>query len=141
MRIKRRAGEEALSEEEIIERRRRIEAARELLSSYRLCLDMLNLRKYERKRAYRYAEEVEATDLFEGNEVYWRARMNEISSLISAMRNSREKVLLYYHYIRGESIEHVADHMDVSRRTGYRLHERGLHSVGIMMERIRKGTL
>lgn len=138
MALSRRPGEQALSEEEILRRRRRIDAARDFLAGYQLCVDMLHLRRHERKRARRYVEECSCEDLFAGNEVYWRARMNEISALISAMKNSREKVVLYYHYIRGESIEHIADFLDVSRRTGYRLHDKGLFSAALLMERMRK---
>ena len=102
----------------------RVNAVREFLCGYQLCLDMLNLRKYERKRTRRFDEEFDGDLLLCGNEALWRARMFEITSLLDGMRNCREKLILYYHYIRGESIEHAADLLGVSRRTGYRLHQK-----------------
>ena len=54
------------------------------------------------------------------------------------MKNGREKLMIYYHYVRGESIEHAANLLDVSRRTGYRLHERGLRSASFLYERMKK---
>ena len=116
----------------------RIEAVRNFLCGYQLCLDMLNLRRYERKRAYQFDDEFDGEDILSGNEAYWRARMYAVGSLIEKMKNGREKLMIYYHYVRGESIEHAANLLDVSRRTGYRLHERGLLSASFLYERMKK---
>ena len=116
----------------------RICAVREFLCGYQLCIDMLNLRKYERKRAKRMDEEFDGSALLCGNEALWRARMFEITALLDSMRNCREKLILYYHYIRGESIEHAADLLGVSRRTGYRLHQKGLFMASFLFERMKK---
>lgn len=137
MRIKRRENEAALSNEEVELRRRRIENIRDYLSGYRVCLDMLDLRKYERRRVRRQEEDCSCEDVFSGDEFYWRSRVSEVTTLVQAMKNSREKVVIYYHYIRGESIEHIADFLGVSRRTGYRLHEKGLLSASFLLDRIR----
>ena len=74
-------------------------------------------------------------DLLSGDESLWRARMFEIKTLLEGMKNGREKILLYYHYIRGESIEYVADMMGISRRTGYRVHSKGLLSFLTLYEK------
>lgn len=116
----------------------RIERVKNFLCGYQLCIDMLNLRKHERKRADRFQEVFDGEELLMGNETLWRARMHEIGSLIDSMRNSREKVILYYHYIRGESIEHASDLLGVSRRTGYRLHDKGLFMASFLYERMKK---
>ena len=116
----------------------RIEAVRNFLCGYQLCLDMLNLRRYERKRADQFDDEFDGEDILSGNEAYWRARMFAVGSLIEKMKNGREKLMIYYHYVRGESIEHAANLLDVSRRTGYRLHERGLLSASFLYERMKK---
>ena len=116
----------------------RIEAVRNFLCGYQLCLDMLNLRRYERKRSYQFDDEFDGEDILSGNEAYWRARMFAVGSLIEKMKNGREKLMIYYHYVRGESIEHAANLLDVSRRTGYRLHERGLLSASFLYERMKK---
>ena len=116
----------------------RIEAVRNFLCSYQLSADMLHLKRYERKRAYRFDEEFDCEDVLAGNEAFWRARMYAVGSLIEKMKNGREKLMIYYHYVRGESIEHTANLLDVSRRTGYRLHERGLRSASFLYERMKK---
>ncbi|MBQ9784513.1 MAG: sigma-70 family RNA polymerase sigma factor [Clostridia bacterium] len=103
-----------------------IEEVREFLCSYQLCLDMLNLRKYERKRASRFEDVCVCEDILAGDEAYWRVRMYEVSALLGRMKNGHEKLILYYHYVRGESIERAANLLGVSRRTGYRWHARGL---------------
>ncbi len=108
---------------------------KDFLCGYQLCLDMLNLRRYERLRAPRFSEECDCGDILSGNEAFWRARMFEVKTVLGQMRNGKEKLLLYYHYIRGESIEHAANMLGVSRRTGYRLHTRGLHSVAMLLRR------
>ena len=116
----------------------RIEAVRNFLCGYQLCRDMLNLRQYERKRASYFEEECVCDDILAGNETTWRTRMQEIGNLIAGMKNGREKVILYYHYIKGESIEHSADILGVSRRTGYRIHQRGLLMISFLYERMKK---
>ncbi len=115
-----------------------IEEVRDFLCGYQLCLEMLNLKKYERRRASVFADECECIDVLAGNEAFWRARMFEIGALIASMKNGREKVILYSHYIKGESIEHAADIIGVSRRTGYRIHSRGLLMASFLYARMKK---
>ncbi len=103
-----------------------IEEVRNFLCGYQLCLDMLNLRRYERKRASVFHDLCDCEDILAGGDALWRARMFEIGELIGCMKNSREKLLLHYHYIRGESIEYAAELIGVSRRTAYRMHRRAL---------------
>lgn len=113
----------------------RIEAAKDYLCGYQLCLDMLNLRRYERRRAKPFAEECSCEDILQGNEAFWKARMYEAEHLIASLRNGREKLILYYHYIKGESIERASDLLGISRRTGYRMHRKGLLVVGSILDR------
>ena len=116
----------------------RVARARNFLCGYQLCVDMLNLRKHERRRATRFEEIFDGEDILTGNEALWRARMHEVAALIDGMRNSREKLMLYYRYVRGESIEHAADMLGISRRTGYRLHQKGLFMVSFLLDRLKK---
>lgn len=113
-----------------------IEAAREFLGGYRVCEELLGIRRYVRRRAGILEEEIKGEDLFAGDETYWRLRMYEVENLIGAMPNGREKLLLYYRYIKGESVEHVSDLLGFSRRTGYRAIRRGLLRVGYRLERM-----
>ena len=126
-----------MTENELFDKSR-IEAARDYLSGYRLCMDMLHLHRYERKRAKPFEELCRCEDVLMGNEAYWRARMFEAENLIGSMKNGREKLILYYHYIKGESIERAADLLGISRRTGYRAHQRGLLVIGIKLDRIKR---
>ena len=84
------------------------EAARNYLCGYQLCLDMLKLRKYERKRAAKFDELCDCEDILVGDEAYWKARIYEIAAFLGKMKNGREKMLLYYRYVKGESVEHAA---------------------------------
>ena len=100
------------------------ERARNYLCGYQLCLDMLKLRKYERRRAARFDELCECEDILAGDEAYWKARIFEM--------------LLYYRYVKGESIERAAGLMGLSRRTAYRLWHKALLSAGLLLEKTNK---
>ena len=123
-----------MREERAREERDMVEEARDFLCSYRLCLEMLHLRRYERGRAPALQDPFLYEDILRGNEVYWRARMQEVADLIHSMRNGREKMLLYYRYIRGESGERAADLIGFSRRTGYRIHQKALRIAAILLK-------
>lgn len=113
----------------------RMERVRNFLCGYQLCADMLNLRQFERKRARPFCDPCDCDDILRGSERFWRARMFEVGALIDSMPNGREKLLLYYHYIHGESIEHIGDILGVSRRTSYRIHFKGLRTASAIFER------
>lgn len=113
----------------------RIASARDFLSGYRLCLDLLKLKRYERRRAEKFDEPCRCEDVLAGNEIFWRARMEEVAQTIAALRNGREKLILYHRFIRGESVEHAAGVLGISRRTAYRAFRRGLSLVGLQLER------
>ena len=55
-----------------------------------------------------------------------RAKMYEVRHFIMNMENRDEKLLLYYHYIRGESVEKCAELLGISRSSGFRLKKRAL---------------
>ena len=58
-----------------------------------------------------------------------RARMYEVRHFILSLDNSDEKLLLYYHYVKGESIEKCAELLGVSTRTAFRIKARALRMV------------
>lgn len=111
------------------------ERARNYLCGYQLCLDMLRLRKYERRRAAKFDELCECEDILAGDEAYWKARIYEIATFLGTMKNGREKMLLYYRYVKGESVERAAGLLGLSRRTAYRLWNRALLSAGLLLEK------
>lgn len=55
-----------------------------------------------------------------------KAKMFEVRHFVLSLPNSDEKLLLYYHYVKGESVERCAELIGVSRRTAFRLKSRAL---------------
>ena len=116
----------------------RIEEVRNFLCSYQLSLDLLNLRQYERRRREPFEDPCDAEEIMKGDEDLWKARLIEVRTLLESLRNGREKLVLYYHYIRGESIERASDLLGFSRRTGYRVHQRALWQISFLYARQKK---
>ena len=56
-----------------------------------------------------------------------RVKMFEIRHFIMAMNNSSEKLMLYYHYVQGETIERCGERLGVSRSTAFRMKNRAIH--------------
>jgi hypothetical protein len=65
-----------------------VQRAKNFLCGYQLCLDMLELRRYERKRANSFREVCDCEDVLMGNEAFWRARMLEVGALIQLNADS-----------------------------------------------------
>lgn len=94
----------------------------EYLRGYALNRKMLRMDRYERTYlGWRPTEE----DL-PGEPPLARARMYEVRQFIMALPNSDEKLLLYYHYVRGESVEKCAELLGISRSSGFRMKKRAL---------------
>ena len=55
-----------------------------------------------------------------------RAKMYQVRHFVLNIKNSNEKLLLYYHYIRGESVEHCAELLGISRSSAFRLKKKAL---------------
>ena len=55
-----------------------------------------------------------------------RVKMFEVRHFILGLENSNEKLLLYYHYVKGESVERCAELLGMSRRSAFRLKNRAL---------------
>jgi DNA-directed RNA polymerase specialized sigma subunit len=97
----------------------------EYLKGYSLNRKLVELEKYEK-------------EYFGGNEAEWeeqelpaelplaRVRMFEIRHFVMGLPNCEEKLLLYYRYIKGESIESCAELLGVSRSTVYRIKDKAL---------------
>lgn len=93
------------------------------LSGYKLCKELLQLEQYER-------EFIEDGKRWEnerpGDLSLARARMFEIRQFILFLPNTKEKILLYMHYIDCEPIEKCGDIMNISRSSAFRLKRRAL---------------
>ena len=102
------------------------------LNSYKFCRRMLNLKNYEQK----YFDTLEWERESPAEFTLARAKMFEVRHFILDLPNEDEKLLLYYHYVRGETIERCGDLLGVSRSSAFRMKKRALgiafeHSVKI----------
>lgn len=101
------------------------------LKGYCLNQKLLRLEKYERAYfGYRDSSEEQLAEA-----PLARARMFEVRHFIMSMKNSDEKLLLYYHYVRGESVERCAELLGISRSSGFRLKKRALASAAVHKRR------
>ncbi len=92
------------------------------LKGYGLNRKLLKLDKYERTYfGYKDGDEGAFSDT-----PLARAKMFEVRHFIMELKNSDEKLLLYYHYVRGESVERCAELLDISRSSAFRLKKRAL---------------
>ena len=99
-----------------------IRSAENYLKGYGLNRKLLRLDRYERE--YMGYKENEETPL--GDIPLARAKMFEIRHFIMELENSDEKLLLYYHYVRGEPVEKCAELLGISRSSGFRLKKKAL---------------
>lgn len=95
-----------------------IRAADQYLKSYRLHSRILRLAERDYKRG-------NLTDT-PWEESLSRVELFRVRHFIMAMENCDEKLLLYYHYVRGESVEACASLLGLSRSSAFRLKRRAL---------------
>ena len=93
------------------------------LKGYQINRKLLRLDRYEKEYFTPDESDFEAF----GEAPLARARMIEIRHFIMKMKNSNEKLLLYYHYVKGQSIEKCAELFGVSRSTAFRMRNRALN--------------
>ncbi len=105
------------------------------LKGYALNVKLLRLDKYERTYfGYRDGEDSAFNDA-----PLARAKMFEVRHFIMGMKNSDEKLLLYYHYIRGESVEKCAELLGISRSSAFRLKKRALTMAAMQRRKTASG--
>ena len=92
------------------------------LKEYQFQSRLLRLDRYEREF---FRVRNNATDS-PSEQPLARAKMYEIRHFLMSLPNSDEKLLLYYHYIKGEPIERCAELLGLSRSSGFRLKKRAL---------------
>ncbi len=108
--------------EEIKIGEKEIEEAEHYLEGYKFNRRLLMLKNYEDKYFDTCEWESESPAEFS----VARSKMYEIRHFIMSLENSNEKLLLYYHYVRGESTERCAELLGISRSSGFRLKRRAL---------------
>ena len=92
------------------------------LKGYSIYKKMLQLNAYETKASL-FSEWNEESP---GELPLARARMFEIRHRIMSLPNCDEKLMLYYHYVKGESVERCAELLGIGRSSGFRMNRRGL---------------
>ena len=99
-----------------------IKDAENYLCSYKFCRKLINMKNYEDK----YFDTLEWESESPAEFSLARAKMFEIRHFILDMENSSEKLMLYYHFVRGESIERCGELLGVSRSSAFRMKKRAL---------------
>ena len=92
------------------------------LKGFLLCRRMLALKRYEDE----YFDTAEWNCESPAEFTIVKAKMYEIRHFIMDMPNSTEKILLYYHYVRNDSVEKCAELLGISRSSAFRLKRRAL---------------
>ena len=94
------------------------------LRGYCMNQKMLRMEKYERE--FFGDEALRGDDGMPSESSLARARMFEVRHFILSLENSDEKLFLYYHYVKGDSVERCSELLGISVRTAYRLKARSL---------------
>lgn len=92
------------------------------LKSYGFCYRLMAMKNYEDKYFDTMVWEPESPAKFS----LARAKMYEVRHFILDLPNSDEKLLLFYHYVRMNSVERCAELLGVSRSSAFRLKKRAL---------------
>lgn len=96
------------------------------LESYLLNKKMIEMLSYEREYFGAQSQGDGFLMLPGGDEVLLRSKMFNVRKFITTLENNNCKLLLYYHYIRGNSVERCAELLGISRTSGFRLKRRAL---------------
>ena len=93
--------------------------------------DRADINRYLRdyRRAYSMQRSSSLTKRFSEEDVYhtsadeavFRSKMFEIRSLILSIEQTPEKMLLYYYFVKGYTLDRCARVLGISRRSVYRL--------------------
>ena len=96
--------------------------AENYLKGYALNKKIVRAERYEEEFGGGEREELELL----GDIPLARARMFEIRHFIMDMANSDEKLMLYYHYVKGEPVERCGELLGISRSSAFRLKSKAL---------------
>ena len=114
-----------MTDKEIEVTKEQREEAENFLKSYKFCRELIMLGNYEKK----YFETLEWESETPAEFGVARAKMFQVRHFIMGMRNSREKLLLYYHYVHCDTVEKCAELMGISRSSAFRLKKKALEKV------------
>lgn len=105
--------------------------AENYLKGYTLNKKLIYAERYEEEFGGGTKEDLELL----GDIPLARARMFEIRHFIMDMENSDEKLMLYYHYVKGEPVERCGELLGISRSSAFRLKSKAL---ALAQEKLKK---
>lgn len=101
---------------------RNMSRADNYLSGYKINKHLFKLENYERRKSLESEWDAECP----GELPLARARMFDIRHKILSLPNGDEKLILYYHYVKGEPVERCAEMLGISRSSAFRLRRKAL---------------
>lgn len=111
--------------------------AKVFLEDYHASVHMLRLCREDARERERLSKECHLDEVFYGeiggNEAFWLERMRAVRKFIEDLPDPSCKMLLFYHYIRGLTVERAAEELDVSRRSAFRLKKKALLLAGRLL--------
>ena len=116
---------EKLEEKDLCRDQEAICRVKAFLESYRVASAMVRLHDRDRADGCMPGETTFYGEVG-GDREFWICRMHHIRAFIASLGHTSAKLLLYYHYIRGETVERAAESLFVSRRGAFRLKKRAL---------------
>lgn len=111
--------------------------AKIFLEDYHASVHMLRLCREDARERQRLAEACRLDEIYYGeiggNEAFWLERMRTVRKFIEDFPDAACKMLLFYHYIRGLTVERAAEELDISRRSAFRLKKKALLLAGRLL--------
>ncbi len=111
--------------------------ARVFLEDYHASVHMLRLCREDARERARLSKECHLDEVFYGeiggNEAFWLERMRTVRKFVEDLPDAACKMLLFYHYIRGLTVERAAEELDISRRGAFRLKKKALLLAGRLL--------
>lgn len=119
-------------------------AVKKFLEGYGASKNILKMMEYE-KEYFADESKSHADDALivpGGDEVLLKSKMYDVRRFILGMEDGKEKALLFYHYIRGFSVEKCSEMMGIGRTSAFRLKKKALASAAaIFAERAEKNAV
>ena len=115
-----------INQEELCEDAVALCEVRVFLERYAMAVRMLRLCRIDQKMRRNLPGEETFYGCVGGDAVYWEEQMRDIRAFIESLPNESCKLILYYHYIVGMTVERASEELDISRRNAFRLKKKAL---------------
>jgi hypothetical protein len=115
-----------ISEEELCEDPIALCEVRVFLERYATAIRMLRLCRIDERERRNTPGDVTYYGQVGGTAAYWEEQLGDIRAFIESLPNESCKLLLYYHYVVGMTVERASEELDISRRNAFRLKKKAL---------------